>query len=538
MRIALLVLVMMSTLQVSSQVVWENHHSPVYNYLARMAQKGLIEFQDQIRPVNRYEMLAQLDSLKNKNLTPLEKAELDFYLLDFNAARATDSTAATTLVRKDPYGRLRALGTSSKDFKLFVDPMAGLRVVSSTSQSYREMSNGINLWGQAGRFGYSMYYRDLSLSGSGLDKVNEEGPNTTFIQLINRDVDKKNFSTVRAHVSYSWKNGSVSLGHDHLLWGYGETGKIVISDRSPTHSYLRLDYRPLKWMHFNYAHAWLNSNLVDSVRSYGTGGTGVSGDIRIRYIPKYLVTHSITFLPMKGLSLSVGESMVYSDKIDVGFLIPVNFFKVYDNNRSNYLINAGSNSQFFAQLSSRNHLKNTHLYANVFVDELRLTKIFNPSQSRNQLGYLLGASVTDVGIPYLTLGMEYTRVNPFAYRNLIPAQEYIHYKQELGDWMGNNFDRLALMVKYTPVAKLRLEARWWKIRKGGPGTLVDQYIAEPQPPFLFDFKRNRTDIMLSAHYEWINNLYIFGQFWQKTNKPVNAAQQSDRLVSFGVSYGL
>lgn len=565
--------------QGKTQVVWENHHSPVYNYLSRMAQKGLIEFQDQIRPVNRFDMLALLDSLQTKKLSSIERTELNFYLQDFNAARASStqtspsinsagsastqyspsinsagststqnspsinstgstSTQTTTLLRKDAFGRFRVLGASSKDFKLFVDPIVGVKYVSGNKQTYRELSNGVNLWGQAGKFGYSLYYRDMTLTGSGLDLVNEEGPNTAFIQLINRDENKKNFSTVRAHVSYAWKNGSVSLGNDHLLWGYGETGRIVTSDRAPTFPYLRLDYRPLKWLQFNYTHAWLNTNIIDSVRSYGTGTTGVIGDVRIKYIPKFLATHSITLLPFKGLSISFGESMVYSDKLDVGFLIPINFFKVYDNNRSNYLINAGSNSQIFAQVSSRNHIKNTHLYANVFVDEVRLTKIFDASQSRNQLGYLLGASITDLGIPYLTLGAEYTRVNPFAYRNLLPAQEYLHYKQELGDWMGNNFDRIALIAKYTPVPKLRLEARWWKIRKGGPGSLFDQYMAEPQPPFLSNYQRDRTDIMLDAHYEWINNLYIFAQYWQKTNKPVDAVKQTDRLVSLGFSYGL
>lgn len=602
--LGIITIIALCSVEGEAQVVWENHHSPLYNFLGRMAQKGLTEFQDQIRPVNKLDMLELLDSLQTKTLSSIERTELNFYLQDFNAARASSqyspssnstssnnsvgststqynpsinstgststprspssnstgststqynpssnstgsinsagstSTQTTTLLRKDAFGRFRVLGASSKDFKLFVDPIVGVKYVSGNKQTYRELSNGVNLWGQAGKFGYSLYYRDMTLTGSGLDLVNEEGPKTAFIQLINRDENKKNFSTVRAHVSYAWKNGSVSLGNDHLLWGYGETGRIVTSDRAPTFPYLRLDYRPLKWLQFNYTHAWLNTNIIDSVRSYGTGTSGVIGDVRIKYIPKFLATHSITLLPFKGLSISFGESMVYSDKLDVGFLIPINFFKVYDNNRSNYLINAGSNSQIFAQVSSRNHIKNTHLYANVFVDEVRLTKIFDASQSRNQLGYLLGASITDLGLPYLTLGAEYTRVNPFAYRNLLPAQEYLHYKQELGDWMGNNFDRIALIAKYTPVPKLRLEARLWKIRKGGPGSLFDQYMAEPQPPFLSNYQRDRTDIMLDAHYEWINNLYIFAQYWQKTNKPVDAVKQTDRLVSLGFSYGL
>ena len=71
--------------------------------------------------------------------------------------------------------------------------------------------------------------------------------------------------------------------------------------------------------------------------------------------------------------------------MDPGFLIPINLFKTYDNNKSNYLINAGSNAQYFFQLSSRNQIKNTHLYFTSFIDEFRLSTALDAQKSRNQL---------------------------------------------------------------------------------------------------------------------------------------------------------
>ena len=91
--------------------------------------------------------------------------------------------------------------------------------------------------------------------------------------------------------------------------------------------------------------------------------------------------------------------------------------------------------------------------------------IFNKIEKRNQLGYTLGASITDVLIPYLTIGTEYTRVNPFVYNNLIPAQTYTSYGFSLGDWMGNNFDRAIVYARYNPLPKLQLYGRIQKIRK-------------------------------------------------------------------------
>jgi len=323
-----------------------------------------------------------------------------------------------------------------------------------------------------------------------------------------------------------------------MNWGYGENGKLVLSNKTPSYPYIRFDYAPLKWMSFNYMHAWLNSNIVDSNLSYNTYTGGVSGDTRVLYTQKYLVIHSLMFKPIKGLNIALGESIIYSDKLDPGFFIPINLFKFYDNNRSNYSINAGSNGQYFLQISSRNQIKNTHLYASAFIDEIRVGEIFNKSKSRNQLGYTIGGSVTDVMVPYLTLGAEYTRINPFVYSNLIPAQTYTSYNYFLGDWMGNNFDRKTIFLKYTPLPKLKLVARYQDIRKGGAGTIVQQYLAEPQPAFLFDLQNKRKDLYVQATYEWIHNLYVrsSAQWLSETN--ASDLKINSTMYSLGISFGL
>ena len=62
----------------SAQSVWENSNSEIYPYLNRLSQKGLIDFQDIIRPVSRQKianLLLELDSKKDQ-LSKTEKAEL------------------------------------------------------------------------------------------------------------------------------------------------------------------------------------------------------------------------------------------------------------------------------------------------------------------------------------------------------------------------------------------------------------------------------------------------------------------------------
>jgi hypothetical protein len=524
----------------SAQTVWENSNSEVYNYLNRLSQKGLVDFQDIIRPVSRDNIAKLLLELRTKNdqLSKIEKGELKFYLQEFNPILGSDIDKIH-LLKKDENQRLRGLYIHTKDFQLNVDPIGSIMRVSGSEKGFTQISNGIEFWGHAKRFAFQFYYRDYTETGKGIDTFRKESPEPGIIKLFDPSATHQNFSEVRASISYSWNNGSISLGKNNLLWGYGENGRLVLSDKSPTYPYIRFDYQPFKWLQFNYTHAWLNSNLIDSNASYGTGtGAGVGGDIRIQYIPKFMATHTLQFKPTKGLDIAVGESIVYSDKLDVGFLIPVNFFKVYDNNRSNYNINAGSNGQLFLQISSRNHIKNTHLYGSLFIDEIKVSKMFNDSLSRNQLGYTLGGSVTDLLIPYLTFGAEYTRVNPFVYSNLIPAQYYTQYNLPLGDWMGNNFDRQLFFLKYTPIPKLKAYLRFQKIRKGGPGTITQQYLAQPQPPFLFDYQKKRTDIFFQINYELINNFYLTGSYQQLDQTLASGIKSSSNTMQIGISYGL
>lgn len=528
------------------QVVWENYQNEVYNYLGRMAQKGLITFDDVSRPVNRSYIAKGLGILQDEStkLSLVEKKELDFYLREYGSASGLSATDSATvgLFKKDAAGRWRALSIKNKDFVINADPILQGGRIYANGKHYTHQSVGMQVWGQIGKhIGFQFYGNDVTESrdGNGQDSFAYRGPEPGFVLLTDTGSHKSmNYSVIRASIGYSWKNGSISIGQDNLLWGYGENGRIVLSDKAPAYPYLRLDYRPFPWFKFQYIHAWLNSDIIDSSRTYSFGNT-VYGGRSVQYVPKFMASHSITITPTKGLDISAGESIIYSDQLNIGYFIPVMFFKLYDNLTSNNNVLAGSNGQFFFQASSRNMLKKTHLYSTLFIDEIRIAQIFNPKKSRNQLGFTFGASVTDVFIPYLTLNAEYTRVNPFVYNNLNPAQTYTNHSFYMGDWMGNNFDRIILSARYTPVAKLKCLLRYQYIRKGGPGTIDQQYFAEPQPPFLFDYRFNQTELYLNLSYQWIPNLYFnFSVSALQQNNKITAQKTNNNTVNVGISYGL
>jgi hypothetical protein len=532
-------LILAFTFQAITQNVWENTNSEVQPFLYRMAQKGFIDYNDLIKPINRVNVLNVLNILKLKvsTLNIVEKKELNFYLQEYTRPAKEE----ISLFKKDQNKRWRAGAIIANDFEFYIDPLLGINNFSGNNKNIKQLSNGFELWGTAGKnknLGYQVYYRDYTEIGTVNNNFREESSTPGTILIGSKSENKINYTDLRANINYSFRKGNISFGKDNIVWGYGENSNIVLSNKVPSNPYIRLDYKPFKWLNFNYTHAWLNSNIVDSSLSYLTNSGRIDNDFRLVFVQKYLATHSIEVEAMKGLNIAIGESIVYSDKMDPGFLIPINLFKFYDNNRSNYLIEAGSNGQYFLSISSRNQIKNTHLFSTLFIDEIKVSSIFNKTESRNQLGYNLGGSITDVFIPYLSLGAEYTRVNPFVYSNLIPAQTYTSYNYSLGDWMGNNFDKAILFAKYTPIAKLKLVARYQKIRKGGSGTIYEQYTAQPQPNFLFDYIKTRTDVFLQARYEYINNIYLTSSLTLMQTKLANDALIKDNTYQLGISVGL
>ena len=542
--IILFVCTFLCSQKMQAQVVWEDHTKEVYHYLSRMAQKGFIDFDDNIRPISRKYIGNCLDTLLQKTtlLSITEKKELSFYCQEYGneiSSNVDNLKDEVRFFKLDPYNRWRAFHGAEKNNLVQVDPVLTASTISGSGKNFTSTSSGVSFRGYIGKnWGFHFFFNDVTESGVGFDSTRFYTSGTGIIRKDTTVHSSQNFTQYRGSISYSWKKGSVSFGQDYLLWGYGQNGRIVLSDKTPTSPFIRLDYQFFPWLKFNYVHAWLNSKIIDSAQTYSTGNI-VYGGQRVFYIPKYMATHSLQISASKWLSIALGESIIYSDHLEVGYLFPLMFFKVYDNIVNNSNISAGSNGQLFFQLSSRNLLPKTHLYSTVFIDEIRLSAIFDKNKSRNQLGFNVGGSITDVIIPYLTLGIEYTRVNPFVYSNLIPAQNYTSYNYSLGDWMGNNFDRIIYSLNYTPFPRFKCQIRYQLSRKGDTGTLNDQYFQQPQPEFLFNLQKKQQEFYTHLSYEWINNLTINAFYSSLSDENrVTSKKTTNNTFSIGFAYGL
>ncbi len=553
MKFLFLIIISLFSLNLSplySQVVNQPLHSDVYQYLSRISQRGIIEYHDEIKPLPRKYIAEKLLECRkgSEKLTRLEKKELIFYMEDFGreiskldtryrkldtgnngqASKIQNQVASIrnhifTFAGKDPYGRIRLFSYEDSLFAVNLSPILGYSFGQNDGEKQTHLWNGFSVYGYLTDYiGFSFDFRDNSEVGNNVDKKKINTP-ITGITPSKRSINSVEYSEFRAMVGTDWSWGSFSIGKDFINWGYGGNGLLTLSSKAPSFPYFRFDLYPTDWISFNYFHAWLESDVIDSSAIYSTYR---DNQYRIQYRNKYLASHTLTFYPIHGLSFSLGESIVYSDKLEFLYLFPFSFFRAADHYLSDNNNNAGANSQFFFNLSSRGHIPNTHLFATLFIDEIALSDIGDPERERNQLGVTVGGSLTDLPINNLTLSINYTRINPFVYRHYIPTQTYESRSYVMGHWMQHNADQIYVSINYRILRGLQAKVWGEYIRKGGDGTVDDQY-TRPSKPFLFGLRTNYTNWGFNAKYEIIHETFISLTY----NSYLTSEEQSDDILT-------
>jgi hypothetical protein len=497
-----------------SQTVYEPLFRDVYEYLNRLSQRGIIDYNDLIKPLPRIYIAGKLKELSEKEdqLTSLEQKELTFYQKDFyaeleNLAGRKPENREVKLFGKDAGERWRLFSYRDKLFTINLSPILGYKTGSNDGEKNTHRWNGAYLYGYLGKhIGFSFDFRDNREEGSNIDTFKTFTPVTGVTGRYYPESKALEYSETRATLAANWLWGHATIGKDFIEWGYEKNGKAVLSNKAPSYSFIRLDIYPVHWLRFNYFHGWLRSDVVDSTEIYKTR----TGTDRILFREKYLASHTLTLTPLRGLDFSLGESIVYSDRLEFAYLIPIMFFRLADHYLSARENDAGNNAQLFAALSSRNHLKNTHIYGTLFIDDLSVPNIFNKEKQVNHLGGTVGISLTDLLLNNLTATLEYSRINPFVYTHYIQTTTYTNASYNLGHWIGNNGDVLYGSLKYRFIRGLQAKLWGQYIRKGEAGEVDDQYEL-PHKPFLFGLRTNYTYFGVNVRYEIFHELFLNGK---------------------------
>lgn len=509
----LLLVIFLLFVNMHAQTIYEPVNSDLYPLLERLFINGAIEYHSEIRPIPRKEIAEYLiEALSNKDkLTRIDIEEIEFYLKDladevsFIADTVNFKLPRLEFCTNGQAGTFRFFNYRDSTFTFNLDPILGFEGASMWNSSYTHRWNGLAFYGYIpDGWGYSLDFRDNLETGINIIDERRSSP-VPGVNISKEDENSIQYSKVNAEVNYNWSIGNLSFGKYYLNLGSGRSGQIIISDKAPSFPLIRLDIKPVNWFSFIYFHGWLKSNIPDS-STYRY--TSVEGRESISDIPKYIASHMLSFYIAEDISLSIGESVVYSGNVETIYLIPIMFFRLADHYLSSDGSNTGDNAQLFFDGSYRIRPIDTKIYGSVFIDELSLEKVFD-GENLSSIGYTIGAEFTDLFIPNSAFTLEYSLLQPFVYTNSNDAQTYSSHTYQLGHWIGSNADMIYASYKQNILRGLSFKLSCYYYRKGQTESPEAQYQL-PYPPTLYGERRNDFNLAISCSWQPIRDLFFNG----------------------------
>jgi hypothetical protein len=519
-----------------SQVIFVPVENNIYEYLSGLSLKGIISFNDDIKPLSRDYISSKVYELesKKKYLTEIEVEELEFYAKEYffelKKYRPEKSETITSFLNLNDEKRFRVFTYHDSLFSIIVDPVFGYNLNSFDIKNHTW--NGLNLFGSIEpNLSFNLNFRDNHVSN--LIQARKVFSNTTGIGFFaGNDYDE-----VNGNLTCSWKWGDFSLGKDYFVWGSGQSGQIILSEKAPSFPFIKLRVYPVSWLDFTYFHGVLSSGVIDSSSiRFNKNPYRTHNDL----VEKYMAAHILTVRPYSTFNISLGESVIYSDRFQPIYLIPVLFFRLVDHYQ-NYSDATGGNAQLFANLSYKNSYLNSEFYSTLFIDELTLSSFLKGKDAPKAVAYTLGALIVDPIIRDITINLEYTKIDPYVYFHEDDAQLFTNRNYQLGHWIGGNSDQLHLSLTKKLTRGLKLFLSYDYIRKGHTPVLGEIPYLSGQV-FLSGLRTNYKFINTVLSYELINDLFIkVGYNWETIDNEIVTGvftRNNDNYFTFSINYGI
>jgi hypothetical protein len=429
-----------------------------YDLIHELADQNIVELSSQTMPYTRSTIREALLEAREKkdSLTDRQKAETEFYLRDL-----LKGTAPADSFDK----RLDLFYHYDSSFALSVNPILGGELKKNANGIAWHRRNGAEAWASIeGRLGIYASLRDNGVNRTLVEEPFLEPETGRNYKTGQGETGERNdFSEMQGGISYAWGWGHIGLIKDELIWGTHYRQANIFSGKAPSYAYLNLDLEPTDWFSFRYIHASLVSEVIDSSRSYRSGGV-----FREVMQDKYMAANLFTFTPWDGVDLSIGNSIIYADDgVELAYLNPVMFYKSVDHTYSaTGSSSLGQNSQMFGDISVR-RIPYLHLYGTLFMDELDIGNFWDPDKHTRLFSMKGGVRVSGL-IPDLEWTLEYTRTNPWTYRHQVPSTTFSSNGYTLGHYMKGNSEELFSSLRYKPLRGLLIEAYGVRAIKGAP----------------------------------------------------------------------
>lgn len=520
----------------------EFQYKDVEEFLQRMETKGLLPlspYNHFLTQSEQYSLLCRVDTTR---LTKVENEKLHYLLhKEFSYNKANSLVSNNIVDGLKSYidnNKVELFDRKDSLFSLRIRPAINLQLTNAYGEKQQLEGWG---WSMMGRIGENVEFRmdfmDNSLTAKKYDYTWEltNTPGRIYSRKSNG-----NFQFSETNGSMLYHNSFITIGltKEKMELGSGIRGQFVLSDKAPSFPAFYMKLSPADWINIYSMHGWLLSNITDSVNSYQT-----EMGLRSVEYSKYFVMHAIQVYPVPEVSITAGETIIYSDRsIYAGYFIPFLFYRSVDHQFTYGSGESGNNGSFFVETSVR-PCRNLTTFFSLYLDEFSLTDFLKGSNNRNQFGYTIGLKSYPLSEGNLELDAEYTKILPWVYSNWIPTQTYRNSDYILGHYIGQNADQLYVELKYTPTSRISLKLYGEAIRKGGYSDIKNQYNFNIEEPFLYGPRLNETSVGLDCAYEVLVSTYLRVEVVHSKITDQDATrtplwmQGSHNSMSVGLSHG-
>ena len=526
MRSKFLAILLICALSVQAQRIPEMlEYTEVYDFLEELTTDGVIRTNAAIKPYTRDYIAARLMEAQRKDtlLNQRQRDDLQFYLQDYALECDTVPvyysyghkhvtqwlTNVSNLNLADP--SLHIL-TKDKIFKMRIRPILGMDLSYNKNgllmnrrygaEIQMDIAHHVSIWGSL---------RDNSWSGQGVDgsKITKPGYLNNLAGVQYKEANYGgDFSDSRGGISlYAWW-GSIGVQRERVTWGDAQHCSNILSAHNPAVPMFTIQLTPCKWFQFDYFHAWLVSNVLDSTYWYTEQQTATSTQREYRPANKFMAANMFTFMPCKYIQFSFGNSIVYAERnVQAAYFIPIAFYKSLDHLLTKGLGTENQNSQAFATISIRptDHLR---LYGSFFIDEFKLSRLKKSDPQHNLYSYLVGFNWSGWPVKGLALRGEFVRSNIATYEHSINTLSYTSNSYQMGHYMGSNAQSIWVQLSYRPTRSLRLTLDYTNDIKYTAYDYIRKDIGKiiSETPFKDVIWRN-DEVKFRALYEVFNNCY-------------------------------
>ena len=455
-------------------------YTQVYDFIDELIVDGVICRQSIVQPYTRVQIAQMLTEAQTKDslLNNRQRKDLDFYLNVFALERDTmmrnyvqysDGRTYNLSLANPQFSYM----TKNKLFKMTIEPLLGMELYGSKkggiikrwwgAEIRMDIAKHLSIWGSL---------RDISYNGSLLRSsyfVNKNYGarlNQGFVGNVYSRTSALNaepgtqykeaeyggdFSDSRGGImAYAWF-GSIGVSREPVKWGSSYHASNILSAHSPAVPQFSIQITPCPWFQFDYFHAWLISNVIDSTNYYVENTVDGKEEREYRPYNKFMAANMFTFTPIKYISFSFGNSIVYAERnVQAAYFIPFAFFKSLDHLLTKGIAKENQNSQAFASIAiyPTDHLK---LYGSFFLDEFKFDRLKKSNKERNPISYLVGFNWSGWPVRGLSLKGEFMRSYIATYTHSIDVLTWQSNSFFMGHYLGDNAQSIFVEAAYKPI---------------------------------------------------------------------------------------